>query len=317
MSDDTGSIGNDEPFDIETAFLSNLNGGSKSPPEREEKGADVPEQETPADDADTDDSKPETEATEDDATPSPEDAEVTVKVGEEEHKVKVKDLTLLYGQEAALTRKSQEVAQARATADAEALKATTALRGMLDRANARWEPYSKLDFLVLAQQVDADTLTQVRADALAAANDVRFLTEELSGVEKTTRESQQATANAEAQATIKALEHPDTGIKGFGPTLYNEIVGYMVQQGFPEARARSVTAEAAIRMAHKAMMFDRQATSAAAKVEKVVNKATKTMRPGSGHSNQASRSERDALSRLRRSGSREDAADAFLASFRD
>jgi hypothetical protein len=70
-------------------------------------------------------------------------------------------------------------------------------------------------------------------------------------------------------------------------------------------------------MAHKAMMFDRAATSAATKVEKVVNKATKTLRGGSGHPSSGTRSEQDAMARLRRSGSREDAASAFLSSMRD
>ena len=317
MAEDTGSIVTDEPFDVEDAFLSNLNGGSKSPPERKEKGAEARDEETPAAPEATEEAKPEAETTEDEAQPSPEDAEVTVKVGEEEHKVKIKDLTRLYGQEAALTRKSQVVAQARATADAEGLKASTALKGMLDRANARWEPYSKLDFLVLAQQVDADTLQQIRQDALSAANDVRFLTEELKGVQEQTQQTQTAARQAEAMQTIKELEHPDTGIKGFGPAMYQEIVGYMTSQGMPEAVAKSVTGSAAIRMAHKAMMFDRAATSAATKVEKVVNKATKTLRSGAGQQASGTRAEQDAMSRLRRSGSREDATNAFLASMRD
>lgn len=320
MDEETGAITTDAPedFDVENAFLSNLNGDAekKRLPEGEENGTPAKGEETPKDDEENGSEKPEAETTTDTDTPSPEDAELEVKVGEETHKVKVKDLTRLYGQEAALTRKSQEVAALRATADAEASRATAALKGAIDRANERWRPYAEIDFLVLAQQVDAPTLQQIRQDAQAAANDVRFYTEELTGLEKATKDAATQQHNAEAQATIKELTDPDKGIKGFGPDMYRELVGYAIQQGMPAERANAVTNAAALRMMHKAMMFDRQTTSAAEKVERVINKASKVVKPGSG-SQSGNRSQNDAMARLRKSGTTDDAADAFLSRMRD
>jgi hypothetical protein len=64
-------------------------------------------------------------------------AYVKLKVDGEEKEVPVKDLTRLYGQEAALTRKSQEVAEQRKQAEAESQKHVSALQVLLTRAQEK------------------------------------------------------------------------------------------------------------------------------------------------------------------------------------
>src|SRR5690242_886181 len=91
-------LGEDSGFD---AFLANLTGEQKkAPPETDAEATDAaaPETGSTEETADAD--------TEDD---DPDEYEVEIKVGEETHKPKLKDLKRLFGQEAALTQKSQKV----------------------------------------------------------------------------------------------------------------------------------------------------------------------------------------------------------------
>jgi hypothetical protein len=84
----------------------------------EEASEETPEEET---DEDAEEEGQEDDKSEDEDKPSKkyaddnDDTYVKVKVGDKEEEVKVNDLKRLYGQEASLTRKSQEVAEIRKT----------------------------------------------------------------------------------------------------------------------------------------------------------------------------------------------------------
>src|SRR5690348_14337033 len=62
------------------------------------------------------------------------DTKVKIKIGDEERTVSVKDLTRLYGQEAALTKKSQEVSELRKKTEDEGTRYVAASEAMLKRA---------------------------------------------------------------------------------------------------------------------------------------------------------------------------------------
>ena len=73
-----------------------------------------------------------------------EDALVEVKVGDETNQVSVKELTRLYGQEKALTQKSQQLGSQKSEIEQDGLKYANALETLVKRAEERWKPYSKL-----------------------------------------------------------------------------------------------------------------------------------------------------------------------------
>jgi hypothetical protein len=92
---------------------------------------------------------------------------VKVVVDDNEHEVPVKDLQRLFGQEAALTRKSQETAEVRKAADAEQAKAVAVLDVMLKNAKAAAAPFEQIDFLALSRDpnVSNEELAYIREQA--------------------------------------------------------------------------------------------------------------------------------------------------------
>ena len=210
------------PADAADAFLSQWlpEGDPDAPKKKEpsEKGT-TENEDPPADDK----PKPSEETPEDDGEPEADDkAEkkakkfveeddstyIKVKVGEDEHEVPVKDLKRLFGQESALTKKSQETAELRKAAEAEQAKATASIQALLQRAQARAEPYKKIDFLVAAQQLTVEELTAIRAQANEAFEEEKFLTTELNGYMQAQQAQVQKARTETAQATIKALADP-------------------------------------------------------------------------------------------------------------
>lgn len=240
------------------------------------------------------------------------DHEVEVQVDGEARRVKVADLKRLYGQEASLTRKSQEVAAARQQADEVSQRHTTALTSLLERAKERYEPFAKIDFMVAQTQLDPEEFAQLRQMAAAAKADMDFFSQELDkGVQVHKENYQKATAEA-ATACVQALTNPETGIKGFGPEMYKEICDYGVSQGGKAEIIGSITDPVAIKLIHKAMLYDRARAKAATKIAKApknVNRAPQNNDAGQAQRGVASK----AMDKLRSSGDPEDAADALMA----
>lgn len=293
------------------AFLSSFGG------EEEKKAPSTKPAETEATEPEEHDApETETEETEtDDADgeTDPDDTEVEIKVGEETKKATLRDLKRLYGQEASLTQKSQALAQQRAAADASLTQATTALKTMSERATAAYEPYAKLDWLVLAQRMDTETFQALRQDAAAAEANVKFYETELTGVVAKQQEQAQLAYREAADACRQALEHPDTGIKGFGPAMYEELMQFADKRGVSGFR-QGVRPEA-IKILHAAMLWDQQQSKAKVAEQKIAaapNKPSTTLKPGTTKTGKTN----TAMQQLRRSGAVEDAADAFEASFR-
>lgn len=283
----------------EDAFLTNLKDASEAPEAPvAPPTAETPEAPPPASAAD--------------------EALVEVKVGDDVHKVAVKDLKRLFGQEAALTKRSQEVALARDDYHAKALAATAGLKTALGRAEERFKPYAELDFLVLAKRLDEPTLVQLRADAKAAYDEVAFLREESSGAAK---RAEAITASVSQEAVQSAVTTLTTDFpKDFGEpwseAVYGEIMTYAEAQGIPNAR--KIVDAGAMKVIRKAMLYERGQTLAAEKVRKVQASVTRPLRSGAAGSGAGSKDSSldSAMSRLRTSGSADAAEDAFLASLR-
>lgn len=321
-------------YDAETAFLSRMTGAEKPPKEnetdheedeREPKAAEEteePQEETPSDEPD--DEEGEEDADGDDETDeepkaktkSEDDVIVKIKVGDKEHEVPVKDLKRLFGQEAALTRKSQEVAAARTNIEQIGAKQTAALSAMITRAQARAQPYAQLDFLALAKDpnISGEELTALRNEAQKAFDDVNFYGQELDTVMKGAQAQRADTMRMAAIEAQKVLNDPAKGIEGWNQGMYNDIRSFAITNGLPTDMVNEITDPAIIKLLHKAMQFDR-GQKALSKTSQVVKTPKKIIKSSSSEAttNLKPRSDQKATEALRRSGSVDDAADIFLA----
>jgi hypothetical protein len=248
---------------------------------------------------------------------------VKIKVGDDEHEVPVAKLTRLYGQEAALTKKSMEVAEARKVADAGMAKNTAATTALLAQARSRYEPYSKLDFNLLASQLDPQEYTALRDSARQAYEEVQFLEQHLDGFMQAIMEREHSGRRDKAISALKTLTGPveNGGIEGFSQKVYDDIRSFALSYGIPEDAINNAIDPWAIRLMHDAMLYARGKQKAVVKTTKV-NKGPKritktTNSPVSERSGEGNTPDRSkAIKRLQRSGSEEDAAAALLAGWR-
>jgi hypothetical protein len=340
---------NDYPDAIETdddivnAFLADPEGdedASKRKPS--DKGADEDEGKTSEDkdeqaneDEVNDDQDPEETPGEDDEDDESEGTEdktkekkfaddsdetyVKVKVGDEEHEVPVKDLKRLWGQEAALTRNSQEVAEQRKTVEADRAKNIAAYDVMLKRTTERADAYRALPWTQLLKdpEVPADQLTALQAEAQKAYDEEAFIKNELDGFMKKVTEDQRTERVKAAKTCITSLTNPEspTYIKGWSNALYNDIRSFGTEMGIDKDTVNSLTDPGAFKILHMAMQFHR---GAAKVVTRKVNK-TPTRIVKNSASAPAARSTaktvttKTAVAKAKKSGSMEDAANAFLA----
>jgi hypothetical protein len=240
---------------------------------------------------------------------------VKVKVGDEEHEVSVKDLKRLWGQETALNSKSQQVAEQRKAVEAEQSRYITSTATLLDRAKARFEPYAKIDFLLAAKELSAEDYTALRQEAEAAYADVKFLSAEVDSYVKQAQEKTQAQLVATAKETIKVLsgDPKDGGIEGWSEKLYDDIRSYAVTQGIEPDVVNKLVDASAIRILHKAMLYERgKSKVVTTKVNKTPKKVVKTS-SNPDATRKATKGSDKVIERHKREQSTDSAADAFMS----
>jgi hypothetical protein len=208
------------------------------------------------------------EATEDDQEVEEvnlsDDTVVELVIDGETKQASLKDLKRLYGQEASLTRKSQETASQRKQADEQLQKADASLQAMLTRAQDRYKPYEEVDMLVASRQMNPDDFAALRAEAKAAESDLKFLTEEADSFYGELREKQAVQTRESAKQCIEVLQNE---IPDWSNDLYNDIRKHAIQSGLPEEAVNQYTDPTVIKLLHKAMLFDR--TKQVAKTKKL------------------------------------------------
>ena len=233
------------------------------------------ETEDPDEDSDTE-TEEETEESDDEETEEEievdltDDTVVEIQVDGEAKQASIKDLKRLYGQEASLTRKSQEAASQRKLADEQLQKADASLQAMLSRAQERFKPYSEVDMLVASKQMDAESFTALRAEAKQAEDDLKFLSEEADQFYSFVKQQQAEAKQAEAKECIKVLQKE---IPEWNNDLYNDIRSYAIGQGLPEESVNQYSDPNVIMLLNKARMFDQTkkvATVKKAKAKKVL-----------------------------------------------
>lgn len=266
----------------------------------------------PDEEADAEDGDESEEEGEEDPEKEPktldDDAVVKIKVDDEELKVSVKDLKRLYGQEAALTKKSQQVAAKRKEVEQEGLKLSAALDKLYQKAAEKWKPYSEIDMLVAAKTLDADEFTALRQAANAAHEEFRFITEEVNTFLKDAQAKQQTQLREKAADAVKVLKE---AIPQWNDELYGKIRTYAVGLGMDTDMVNNLVDPVAIQIIHKARLYDEGKKIA---TKKVVKTPKKIMVPNSSEGKPHKATvDAEAMTRLRRSGTTDDAADLFLS----
>ena len=226
-----------------------------------------------AEDEEVDDEDEEDDDTTEEVTIASDDTVVEVKVNGENKQVSVKDLKRLAGQEASLTRKSQDLADQRKIAEEDFARTTASYQKLLDRAKERLKPYSDMDMLIAQSQMDVETFAQLRQDAKQAEEDVKFLEEESNALLNDMQAKRQSAVQAAAKDCIRVLE--DT-LPDWGNEMYNDIRTYAVKQGLPQNEVDQYTDPNVIMLINKARLYDEtKATAQSKKAKAKVTKKTK------------------------------------------
>ena len=273
------------------------------------------------DDPDATDEDTETEDTEDadeekkSAKVASDDAEVTVTVDGEERRVSVKDLKRLYGQEAALTRKSQAVAAKQKEYEDSTKKAVHALSTLAERAMAAYKPYSEIDWAVAQTSLSKEDFAALRTQAKRAFDDAKFLTEELDTTMKAAQDRFMSTLKEKAQETVKVLKDPDSPhhIPNWSNDTYNSIRDFAIEQGMNAEVVNTLVDPAAIKIIHMAMSFKKAKDVAVKKVVKAIPKKVITGKTSSSGTSAKDAKASKARQKLKQTGSVDDAAAALMA----
>lgn len=246
---------------------------------------------------------------------------VKIKVGEETHEVKVSDLQRLYGQETALTQKSQQVAAQRKAIEQQEANHLAASGAVLQYARQRWEPYSKIDFLALSrdERISQEQFQALRAEAEDRWNELNFLEQQQGQFVQQLQARQTETMKAAATEAVKQIndESSPYHIPDWSDKTYDSIRSYAINAGMDKGIVNSIVDPSAIKLIHKAMLYDQGASKV--KTEKVGNKITKVVKTSQRMAPTQSKgsSPTKAFDRLKQTGNVDDAAAAFLSRWAD
>jgi hypothetical protein len=276
---------------------------------------DAHEDDEPSEDDESDDSEDERQYAEGD------NLFVRVKVGEETHEVSVKDLQRLYGQEASLTQKGQQLANQRKAAEQNEAYHLAASQAMLKNAQDRWAPYAQIDFLALSrdERISHEQFQALREEAAERYNELQFLQTNANDYVQNLQSRQGETMKAAAVEAVKHLTD-DAGpyhIADWSDATYDSIRNYAVKGGMNKGIVDSIVDPAAIKLLHKAMLYDQGQSKV--KTEKVGNKVTKVVKTSRTMSSgqRTGKSNKSAEQRLAQTGSIDDATAAFLGRYQN
>ena len=244
---------------------------------------------------------------------APDDYVTQIKVGEDIHEVSVADLKRLYGQEKSLTQKSQQVSEQRKSLDTEVERTQAAYGVLLQKAQEKLQPYTDIDMLVASKQMNDDEFAQLRKEAQSAYDEYNFLAQEAGKFHenlKQAREKEIAKQAAEAHKTLKA------DIPEWNEDLYNAVRDWGATQGLDRDALNNLVDPAAIKVLLKAMKYDRSKKVA---VKKRGAAPRKVIKPGASAPAQTkqARAGRQAMEKLTKTGSTQDATNAFLQRWSD
>jgi len=282
---------------------------------------DETEQTDEEDDEDPDDEEPETDEADEEVELSiDDDTQVEIIVDGETQRVSIAALKRLHGQEASLTRKSQDLAAQRKEADAAFQKANISYQTLLERAEARAKPYSEVDMLVASRQMDADDFAKLRSESKDAEADLKFLREEADAFYRSAQDQQKVLHQQAASECVKVLQ---AQMPDWSNDVYNDIRSYAVSQGLPSEQVDQYVDPQVIMLLNKARLYDQTKATAETKKQKAKvirakdsNSGKKILRSTKSPAREDSKARRVAKAHdvLRsKTGDADDIAEALLA----
>ena len=285
----------------------------------EEESEDDGEEEPDAEEEDSQESEDEESEDTEEADEEPkkaktleDDSEVEIKVDDEVHKVSVKDLKRLWGQEAALTKKSQQVATQRKQVEEQGAKYSVGLQKLYEKAQSKWEPYSKIDMLIASKQLDDEQFTQLRSEAQAAYEEFAFISQEVDNFVKDIEQQRQENLRVQAAESVKVLKEK---LPNWSNEMYDRIRTFAIENGMEAQVVNNIVDPTAIMILNKARLYDESQKIKLKKTVKAPKKILKggTMTPKDVQVDKSAK----AIQKLRASGSVDDAADAFMSRWID
>jgi hypothetical protein len=247
------------------------------------------------------------------------EADFEITVGDSKERVKVKDLARLYGQEKALTQRSQQIAEERKIAERKGTLAFATLERQITRARERADKYKDIDLSLAAAKLPEEEYTALKEEIESARGDVAFFENEagnlLKAFDTARQENLKIAANA-ARSKIMDSASP-FHIADWNDTVYNEILTFGVSQGLDVDGLKNMVDPAALKVLHKLMTFekaDKARANVRSKVKSKVAKAPKRAMPkGDSNSNTSDRVLKKLQAVAAETGSVEDVARMLAA----
>lgn len=282
-------------------------------PEQEDEVLEEVELDDDDEEIDLADEEDETEdqQDEDEVEELSDDTIIEIMVEGDTKQASIKDLKRLYGQEASLTRKSQEVAKQRKEAEEQIGKTSAVLQRMLQQAEERYKPYSEVDMLLASKSMDDADFAQLRKEAQDAHDDLKFLREETDSFFGDLRNQQQQQLQEAAREAVKVLE---SDIPDWSNQLYDDIRAYAVSQGLDQDQVNNYVDPVVIKILNKARLFDQAKKVTTVKKKRVAKKVIQSKKAPPSQSQLKAKKVREAEQRLAtsRGNDIDDIADVLL-----
>lgn len=228
----------------------------------------------------------------------------------ESKQASIKDLKRLYGQEASLTRKSQEVAAQRKQAEDNIGKTSAILQRLVEQAEQRYKPYSEVDMLLASKSMEDADFAQLRKEAQEAADNLKFVKEEADAFYKDIQTQQQQQLQEAASNAVKVLQEQ---IPDWNNQLYDDIRAYAVGQGLAQAEVDNYVDPVVISILNKARLYDQAKQVTTTKKKRVAKKVLKSKKAPANDAQIKAKRMRDAKARLQERGNDiDDIADILL-----
>jgi len=184
------------------------------------------------------------------------DAVVKVSVDGQDIEFTVGNLKRLAGQEASLTRKSQE-------ADLVGGRAAAALESALTSILEDLAPYQELDWVLEGRRMDDEEFTWHRENYTRLQKRYESVIGAAQSFQQAAGERHQ-NANAEALTAMKA--DMVKAVPAFDDKLYGDIKSFAVASGLNAEGVEGITSAPLLKLLHKAMLYDKGSKAAAEKV---------------------------------------------------
>lgn len=279
----------DELLNSETSIEDAIDAFMKSRPDEEtlseddEAETEVEETEEETEEESTEeaegDEDPEAGSDDDDEAPAAkvaeDDAEVVVNVEGQEHRVSVKDLKRLFGQEASLTQKSQAIAAQRRLLEAQGLYLSKVLQDRYEAAKGKAEKYKDVDLFRASRELDPEEFDALRAAVENAKSELTAIEREGQEFVQRAQETRSRMLREQAKESLKEIT---AKIPDWSDDLYGRICTYAISQGMDADVIKEVIDPGAIIMMHKAMKFDESQAKKETITKKVVKAPKKVLK---------------------------------------